>query len=44
MAALLMRRSISKIPEVKPNNKYVIIHGFNFSIWFSLYALFAYGF
>ena len=44
MGALLMKHIISKIPDLKPNNKYVIIHSCNFSIWVSLYALFIYGF
>ena len=43
MSALLIRRSISKIHEVKPNNKYVIIHGCNFLLWTTLFALFAFG-
>ena len=43
MAALLMKSSISKIPDIKTKNKYVIIHGSNFSIWLVLYSIYAYG-
>ena len=44
MAALLMRRSISKIREFKPKNKYVIIHGCFFLLWCILFSLYAIAF
>ena len=43
MAALLLKHSVSKIPEVKPKNKYVIIHCCNFTIWVIFYLVFAIG-
>ena len=43
MAALLIKRSVSKIPDVNPSNKYVIIHCCNFTIWVCLYALYTIG-
>ena len=43
MGALMVRSSVSKIPSIRPNNKYVYVHGFNFLFWFILFSLLAYG-
>ena len=43
MAALMLKYRVSKIPDVRPNNKYVYVHGFNFSIWIIMFSLFTYG-
>ena len=43
MAALMLKYRVSKIPDVRPNNKYVYVHGFNFLFWFILFSLLAYG-
>ena len=43
MGASMIKYSVSKIPDVRPNNKYVYVHGFNFLIWIILLSLFAYG-
>ena len=43
VAAMVMKSSISKVPDLKTKNKYVIIHCCNFSIWVVLYSIYAYG-
>ena len=43
MGALMMKCSVSTIPDIRPNNKYVYVHGFNFLIWIILLSLYAYG-
>ena len=43
-AVLHMRRSVQSIRFTEPNNKMVILHIVNFSVWSVLYAVYSYGY
>ena len=39
MGAMMIKLSVSKIPDIRPNLKYVYVHGFNFTCWTILLSL-----
>ena len=42
MGAVMIKLSVSKIPDIRPNLKYVYVHGFNFTCWIILLSLVAF--